>query len=307
MGKSNLKIAVIMTVHNRRVKTIACLDSLQETHRVTSTNAEYEVFITDDGCTDGTVQAVEGRNYEFGMHIVAGDGSLFWNGGMIKAWEAAIEFSPDFDGFLWLNDDVILLPDFWNDIDSLYVSGRLAEGIYVGSTKDPYSGQLTYGGFDFVNRWTLADRFVEPDGKSLQPCQCAHGNITFVTKGVVDKMGIFYDGYVHGAGDHDYTYRAYKAGFPVCVLPHYAGLCANDHREDGYADFLKMKFSDRIAYLNSPFGFNLHNTLLFQKRCFPHRYAFVWVAGYLKAFFPNMYMKAYYILRRNHNNGNDES
>lgn len=300
MEKSSFKIAVVMTVHNRRAKTLSCLDSLHETRRVSSAHSEVEVFMTDDGCTDGTAQAVMERNYDFAVHVVEGNGALFWNGGMIKAWKAALQCSSSFDGFLWLNDDVILLPELWKDLDSLFVSGQLVDGIYVGSTKDPVSGKLTYGGFDFINRWTLADRFVQPDGKTLQSCQCAHGNITLVMKGVVDKMGVFYDGYIHGAGDHDYTYNAYKAGFQVMVLPHFAGMCVNDHKEDGYAEFMKMSLSDRIAYLNSPFGFNLHNTLLFQKRCFPHRYIFVWAAGYLKALFPSFYMKVYYSMRKNH-------
>lgn len=111
-------------------------------------------------------------------------------------------------------------------------------------------------------------------------------------------MGIFSDEYIHGASDHDYTYRAYKHKFPVLVMPHYAGICENDHAEDGYADFFNMPLRKRLAYLKSPFGFNLHNTLLFQKRCFPYRYPFVWVVGYIKALFPKQYFGFYRWIRR---------
>ena len=41
-----------------------------------------------------------------------------------------------------------------------------------------------------------------------------------------------------------------------------------------------------------------HYTLLFQKRCFPYRYPFVWVIGYVKALFPKLYLGFYKVLRK---------
>jgi len=37
--------------------------------------------------------------------------------------------------------------------------------------------------------------------------------------------------------------------------------------------------------------------LVFQRRCFPYRYPFVWLMGYAKALFPNAYWKVYQSLR----------
>lgn len=297
----SMKIAVLITVYNRKAKTICCLRSLEESHKEASSEIDYKVYLTDDGCTDGTAEAIAETNFSFPISIIKGTGSLYWNGGMISSWQAAIDDNKEYDGFLWLNDDTTVLPAFWTDLSnadeaSMKTYGK--HGIYVGSTRDIETGKFTYGGFNFVNRITLSDRFVEPDGKSYQPCQCAHGNITFISSEVVSKMGIFYDGYIHGAGDHDYTYRAHRAGFPILVMPHYAGMCSNDHEADGYADFFKMPLKKRLAYLKSPFGFNLHNTLLFQKRCFPYRYPFVWFMGYAKALFPKSYFKIYRWIRK---------
>ena len=166
----------------------------------------------------------------------------------------------------------------------------------MGSTCSKDRKAFTYGGFNFANPITLKDVFVIPNS-DYQLCQCAHGNLTYVSRDVVDKMGIFTDEYIHSGGDHDYTYRAYKKGFPLIVLPSYVGICENDHPEDGYADFLNMPLKERIRYLKSPLGFNLHNTLVFQRRCFPYRYPFVWVMGYVKALFPKTYWKVYQWLR----------
>lgn len=296
-----MNIAVLLTVYNRREKTIRCLQSLMESHVQAASKICFTVFLTDDGSTDGTASAIEDAGFQIPIHILQGDGSLFWNGGMIHSWVAALHDSQDYDGYLWLNDDSVVFPEFWEDLsvaDQVSIKTYGKKGIYVGSTRSDVNGEFTYGGFDFVNRWTLKDKFVKPDGKSFQPCQCAHGNITFISHEVVASRGILFNGYIHGAGDHDYTYLAYKAGFPVLVMPHYAGSCENDHEQDGYADFLHMPLKRRIAYLRSPFGFNLHNTLLFQRRCFPYRYPFVWIMGYAKALFPKLYFRVYKLARR---------
>ena len=297
---SQMNIAILLTVYNRKEKTLRCLNSLVDSHAKAGSKIRYKVFLTDDGCTDGTREAIEKAGYGFAMCILQGDGNLYWNGGMIKSWKAAIADDEHYDGYLWLNDDAVVLPDFWKDLavaDDASMGKYGKKGIYVGSTYNT-KGEFTYGGFDFVNPWTLKDRFVIPDSHTFQPCQCAHGNITYVSHQVVEEMGIFSDEYIHGASDHDYTYRAYKHKFPVLVMPHYAGICENDHAEDGYADFFDMPLRKRLAYLKSPFGFNLHNTLLFQKRCFPYRYPFVWLMGYAKAFCPRLYMRLYYLLRK---------
>ena len=53
-------IATILTVHNRKLKTTTCLRNLFKTNDIYNVNKTEEerimltVFITDDGCTDGT-------------------------------------------------------------------------------------------------------------------------------------------------------------------------------------------------------------------------------------------------------------
>lgn len=296
------KIAVLLTCFNRKQKTVNCLASLSLTYEASGVPMCVVVYLTDDGCTDGTAEAVRGLNLKFPLHILKGTGSLYWNGGMINSWSAAIK-DGGYDGYLWLNDDTVVLPEFWKDliIADEYSHKKYGKGgIYVGSTKDAETGQFTYGGFVYKNKWTLTDRFVYPNETSCQECQCAHGNITFVSQDVVDKMGIFDDGYIHGGGDHDYSYRAYKAGFPVLVMPHYCGECENDHEGNKAkgTPFVEMPLRERLKYMKSPFGYNLHNSLLFQKRCFPYRYPFVFVCGYARALFPRVYKRLYLMWRK---------
>ena len=49
-------IAVLITCHNRREKTLKCLQSLY--FNILSKNYVIEIFLVDDGSTDGTANAV---------------------------------------------------------------------------------------------------------------------------------------------------------------------------------------------------------------------------------------------------------
>ena len=92
-----MKIAVLITVHNRIEKTLFCLKSL---YKQNSEN-NFEVYLTDDGSNDGTSDIL--RNKFPNVNIIQGNGSLFWNQGMIRAWKAAIS-SDEYDFYLWLNN-----------------------------------------------------------------------------------------------------------------------------------------------------------------------------------------------------------
>ena len=291
-----MRIAVLMTVYNRKAKTLRCLETLCGTLAPHEGQFQVAVYLTDDGCTDGTADAIRGKEFPVPVHILQGDGNLFWNGGMINSWKAALR-DGGWDGYLWLNDDIEVLPEFWDDL--LFADAFSREkygkgGVYVGSTKDADTDAFTYGGFVYTNKLTLKDKFIYPDGETCQECEAGHGNITYVSEEVVKSQGIFCEEYIHGGTDHDYTYLAHKAGFPVLVLPHYSAACKNDHPKDGNrSNFFKMSLKGRLEYLQSPRGLNLHNALLFSKRCFPWRYPLIWMTGYFKALFPKTYYWLY--------------
>ena len=292
------RIAVLMTCHNRREKTLRCLSSLQEGWEKAGDGLSVSIFLTDDGCTDCTADAIRAQGFRFPVHILPGSGDLFWNGGMINSWKAALA-EGGFDGYLWLNDDTYSLPEFWEDLiaaDAFSQETYGKHGIYVGSTKDIETGEFTYGGFNYVSKITLLDQLFPPNG-SFQPCQAAHGNITYVSHEVVVKKGIFCEKYWHGGSDHDYTYRAHKAGFPILILPHYSAVCENDHIGKT-RDHTALPLRERMKVFFSNRGYNMHNTLLFSRRCFPWRTPFVFLSGLIKLFFPKLGYGGYLKLRK---------
>lgn len=291
------KIAVLMTVHNRREKTLRCLKSLKETVIPYSAFITLQVFLTDDGCTDGTAEAILAESYPFKVHILPGNGNLYWNGGMINSWKAAMA-EGGWNGYLWLNDDVMVLPAFWEDLevtDRYSMTNFGKRGIYVGSTQDAGSGAFTYGGFIYTDKFLLKDKLLPPNG-TVQPCEAGHGNITYVSAEVVEKQGIFCEKYIHGGTDHDYTWLAHKAGFPILVLPHFSAACENDHLGKT-REHIRGNLRQRLKQFWSPWGYNMHNTLLFNWRCFPWRVPFVFIATLNKVLFPKFGYKTYLRLR----------
>lgn len=292
------KIAILLTVYNRVEKTIKCLTSLLNSG-YKNHNLSLDIFLTDDGSTDNSANILKQEFPNTTLYILQGDGNLFWNAGMINSWNAALK-QDKYDGYLWLNNDTIVLPNLWDELiaaeeHSMKTFG--SKGIYVGSTFDLNTKKFTYGGFNFTSKWTLKDRFLIPNG-SFQNCQCGHGNVTFVSHDVVEKIGILDSRYIHGGGDHDYTYMAYKKGIPLFILRDFVGACENDHKKDGFYDFMQMNITQRFKYLKSPIGYNLHNTLLFQKRFFQYRYPFVLFSSLFKVLFPKFYYNLYKMARK---------
>src|SRR5215203_4845952 len=96
------RVAALITCHNRREKTLLCLSALFDQDMLSKTT--LEVYLVDDGSTDGTAEAVQAAYPE--VKVWRGDGSLFWNGGMRLAFAEAMKVGYDY--YLWLNDDTLL-------------------------------------------------------------------------------------------------------------------------------------------------------------------------------------------------------
>ena len=92
-------IAVLMTCHNRVNSTLECLAHLYE--QTALDRVVLSVYLVDDGSSDGTGEQVHERFPD--VNVLKGDGSLFWNGGMHRAFGEALKVG--FDYYLWLNDD----------------------------------------------------------------------------------------------------------------------------------------------------------------------------------------------------------
>jgi GT2 family glycosyltransferase len=226
-----MRLAALLTCHNRKATTLASLESLFQ-QRLAS---EVTVFLVDDGSTDGTSEAVRGKFPQ--VQIQRGDGSLFWCGGMRVGFDAALRL--DFDFYLWLNDDTHLAQDAVAHLLETYELMR-AEGhdaaIIVGSTRDPQTDTLTYGGVVRSSRFhPLKYRLLPPGDRPLQ-CHTMNGNCVLIPRAVVARAHSLSPEFRHGIGDFDYGLRARSAGCTIWITPGFVGTCPPNPASGGFQD-----------------------------------------------------------------------
>ncbi|MGH6785378.1 MAG: glycosyltransferase family 2 protein [Novosphingobium sp.] len=215
-------IAVLMACHNRRELTLRCLASLADQPLFDPAN----LFLVDDGSIDGTAEAV--RDMHPAANLIAGDGNLFWNGGMRRAWEAA-KAAGEFDFYLWLNDDVVVAPGtlaaLVADADSAAPRGGAV--IVAAATSEPGDpARITYGGHrrsDPARRFRL--ELVAPVGQPA-PLDSISGNIVLVAAAAERVLGNLTPRLTHIYGDIDYGFRARAAGIPMVLASRIGGTCA---------------------------------------------------------------------------------
>lgn len=240
------KIAILLTVHNRREKTISCLKNIFS--QKLDEGFDISVFMTDDGCTDGTSEAVS-EKYPL-VEIISGDGSLFWNRGMHRAWLKAIELGT-YDFILWLNDDTRLMPNALMRL--LSCSNTVHDkSIIVGSTlADESNRTFSYGG----KTGGIRQSPLYPDNSELKECVTFNGNIVLIPKYVCENIGIIDPKFRHSFGDVEYGLRATKKGLTNYLAPGYYGYCIHNNpiplfRRKCYSIF------KRFRLLYSPLGYN---------------------------------------------------
>lgn len=283
----NQQIAVLITCHSRKIKTLTCLASLF--NATLPAGYDIDVYLTDDGSTDGTSEAVKAQYPS--VKIIKGNGSLFWAGGMRLAWESAMD-NKSYDAYLLINDDVKLKADFMSILIrtqeySIEKTGKT--GIYSGPTVDEDTGEITYGGYKIkVNHIMVKLQILSPL-EFPQECEITNANVLWISKSVIDKIGIFDYRFTHGIADYDYSLRAHKKGVPVFLAPDICGVCTNDHPINWKNSDVALK--DRIAYLKSPKGLAYSEYLYYIKRHFPMFLPYSFLMLWMKTFFPVFWEK----------------
>ncbi|MEL6671286.1 MAG: glycosyltransferase family 2 protein [Bacteroidota bacterium] len=280
METNNLSIGVVITCHNRKASTLECL------HRLARQSAflqkhDYQVYLTDDGCTDGTAEAVK---QEFPQTLVfTGSGNLFWNGGMHLAYGEALKGDHDF--YLWLNDDTRLHPHALNRLLQTYTSLKgedKGENIICGATRDPASGQLSYSGFLRISPWILRMIPVIP-GEIPKPCTTHTGNCVLIPAAVAREVGNIEAFYQHRWGDPDYGLRARKLGFGVYVAPGFIGECeANPESEKWREPGLNL--STRLKLFHSVKGYVAKDWFFYVRRHGGTLWPLLWLKPYWDMF-----------------------
>ena len=238
----NKSIAILMTVFNRKKKTLSCLHCIGQ--QILPENVSNAIYLVNDGCTDGTSEAV--RQQFPKVKIIDGDGTLYWNRGMHTAWATAAK-EKYYDYYLWLNDDTRIMD---NCIESmLEASFKFQDkAIIVASIRSEKKEEITYGGHA-LDRHGL----VVPNGH-LQECSTMNGNCVLIPRSVYQVCGNLDWTFRHAIGDLDYGYRARKAGFKIYASKTYLGYCEKHPHLPAWAR-TNTPFLKRLKNLYSPLGY----------------------------------------------------
>jgi GT2 family glycosyltransferase len=252
--RQSYTISVLLTVFNRKDKTLSCLKKLYSSFNNLENDNIFslKVYLTDDGSTDGTSEVVNNNFPE--VVILQGDGSLFWNKGMINSWREARKDNPDF--FLWLNNDTDLYEDALSLLFNSYFKLRDPKSIVVGGTQSAFSKEMTYGAESKKEK-------LSPNGQ-LQLCDAINGNFVLVPFSVYKELGMLNNAFSHSLGDWDYGCRANNLNINAYLLPEFVGTCeANEGVRlcfDSNISIIK-----RMKYLYSPLGCNPFEFFIFDQ------------------------------------------
>jgi GT2 family glycosyltransferase len=212
-----MKVTAILTSHNRRERTLACLESYFR--QETPSGVALDAVLVDDASSDGTAEAVRATRYP--VLLVHGDGDLFWAAGMAEAERRAVAGEPAY--LLWLNDDVVLDGTALRRLLDVASDSAIA----VGALRDAAATTVTYSGVRRASRHPLDFALVAPKDEPLD-ADTFHGNVALVPRPVYLGVGGIDGGFAHAAADFDYGLRATALGFGVVVAPGTVGICDRD-------------------------------------------------------------------------------
>lgn len=221
-----VKLHVIVASHNREATTERALRSLNKAAE--AAGIDFDVTLFDDGSSDGTVATA--RSVVEHIVVLRGDGSAFWAQSMARAERAVLarDDVADADWLMWFNDDVELTVSGLQEL--MEASTGLAQGVFVGSTVDRDSGELSYGGLRRRGPHPLAFDLVVPSSDPTAGIRvdAFNGNVVLIPVGVARAIGPIDGGFSHAFADVDYGMRASREGFPVWVAGGSVGYCSRN-------------------------------------------------------------------------------
>ena len=268
-----MRITAILTSHNRREKTLACLRSYFEQRLRLS--ADLDAVLVDDGSSDGTTEAVQALGAS--VTIVRGAGDLYWAAGMALAEEHALSRSTDY--LLWLNDDVVLGPSTLQRLLDVAKENR-ATCIVVGAVCDPDTGELTYSGVQRHRFHPLRFELVEPDAEPVA-VSTFNGNVVLVPHAVSSIVGPIDGRFSHGAADFDYGLRATRAGIVSLVMPEVAGTCPRGEHPAPWLDH-SISVRKRVILLFGRKGLPPRSTARYLRRHGGRSWPLFWLSPYAR-------------------------
>jgi GT2 family glycosyltransferase len=273
-------LAVVIPVHNRRSYTATCLRHLRALD-----GRDFMVVVADDGSSDGTAEYLEEEHPD--VHVVRGDGDLWWSGGVDRGCRFAFEVGASW--VLLLNNDTLeMSADLIPELERVRAAYGGLAGAVIVEDRSPGCREIVAAGgtADWRGRGLelregpryaveFRSRAEDVDCDWLSGAALAFGRDVFDAIGGFDVRR-----FPQYRGDADFTMRARAAGYR-CVVT-YAAWVLNDTTDTW------INFRRRLTYREFLLGFvslksaySIPETVRFAWRHCPKR----WLPRYLVLFY----------------------
>jgi GT2 family glycosyltransferase len=198
------KIYILIPTRNRKELLDKCLKSIFE-----QSYNDFEIVVVDDGSTDGTKNLITRCFKE--VHLIDGDGNLWWCGAMRKAVEYVTPRIKEGDFILIQNDDAYMGPDY---LENLVNQSTENSRMIVGTAVRKYgTKELIYNSHQIV-RGSLRPVIISSD-EDLLPTLTLSGRGVLIPVEVFNKIGNFSKLFPQYAADYDFFCRALKKGYKL--------------------------------------------------------------------------------------------
>ena len=208
------KIGIVICNYNKKEYVLKCIESLQR-----QTFRDFEIFAVDNASTDGSAEAVA-KAYGKAVHLLQLPENLGGTGGFNQGLRQAM--AGDFDGFLLLDNDVVLKEDCLEHLVSL-MNSREEIGILgckilrmdEPDTIQEFGPVLDPENVNFILRYRgEKDSLPQPD---VLPCDYVPACAMLVRREVVERIGLMPEENFIYYDDIEWCYRCRQAGWQVAA------------------------------------------------------------------------------------------
>lgn len=260
-------ITILIPVFNGLEYTKKCLVKLEQgIAAVHHDSFQYEIVVIDDGSKDGTSEYIK-KNHP-NVHLVFGDGSLWWTGGINAGTEYAIHTLKS-NFILWWNNDIFQADDYF--VALVKILEKMDRPTVYGSKIYYVEAPDTIWSFGCEFYPKLGNIHMigtfHKDGPAFSKPRLVDwfaGMGTIFPVEVIEKTGVLnQQEFPQYHGDSDYTYRAKLAGYPLEVRPELRIWNYTENTGNFHDDSAKKLFAT-LSDIKSTY--NLKKDLLFYRK-----------------------------------------
>lgn len=273
-----MNILVIMTCFNRKEKTEKCIKKLSNGNR----NINFTFIVVDDKSKDGTVEMLQSLKTEYKIHIINGNGNLYYSRGMRLGMDYASNvLKKRYNYLLMVNDDV----EFYDKcIENLINYSKNKENaVIVGPTCNK-NNELTYGAIKYLKNKSVKYRKVDIFEAELN-CDTFNANCVLIPYSYFLETGLIDSYYIHSLGDFDYGMLLRRKNYNIYTYSKYVGICENNSIKNTWQD-RELSISKRIILKENPKGAPFKQWFYYLRKNFGIVQAIIYgISPYIKIIF----------------------